>query len=130
MPEPIALVTPRLELVPCSLCVADALGDDLEEGGRLLNARVPTEWPDPELAEFLPLYANLLRQDPLKGAKTPVQRGIRILTPFRRGRTKPRSPTIFSRRSSSASPLRPRRSTRAMTPSPSTMPASGTGCSR
>ena len=64
MPENPAVVTPRLELVPCSLSVATALGDNVEEGGRLLGARLPSEWPDPELAEFLPLYARLLREDP------------------------------------------------------------------
>ncbi len=65
MPEQLALGTPRLELVPCSLAVAKALSDDVEEGGRLLDARLPKEWPDPELAEFLPFYAKLLRQDPV-----------------------------------------------------------------
>jgi [ribosomal protein S5]-alanine N-acetyltransferase len=64
MPEQLAVGTPRLELVPCSLAVANALSDDVEEGGRLLDAQVPKEWPDPELAEFLPFYAKLLRKDP------------------------------------------------------------------
>jgi ribosomal-protein-alanine N-acetyltransferase len=65
MPEQFAVGTPRLELVPCSLAVANALSDDVEDGGRLLDARLPKEWPDPELAEFLPLYAELLSKDPL-----------------------------------------------------------------
>jgi ribosomal-protein-alanine N-acetyltransferase len=64
MPERPAIVTPRLELVPCSLDVATALGKDVDEVGRLLDARLPKEWPDPELAEFLPIYAKLLREDP------------------------------------------------------------------
>jgi ribosomal-protein-alanine N-acetyltransferase len=64
MAEQLAIVTSRLELVPCSLSVANALSDDVEEGGRLLAARVPKEWPDPELAEFLPFYAGMLRKDP------------------------------------------------------------------
>jgi ribosomal-protein-alanine N-acetyltransferase len=64
MPERPVVVTPRLELVPCSLSVAIALGDDVEQVGRLLNARLPKEWPDPELAKFLPFYARLLREDP------------------------------------------------------------------
>jgi ribosomal-protein-alanine N-acetyltransferase len=60
-----ALVTPRLELLPCSLAVATALiSEEAQEVQRLLDARLPTEWPDPELAEFLPFYADLLRQDP------------------------------------------------------------------
>lgn len=63
MPEQPAVVTRRLELVPCSLPVAVALGSDVEEAGRLLDARVPEEWPDSELAEFLPFYAELLRDD-------------------------------------------------------------------
>lgn len=63
MPEQPAVVTPRLELLPCSLSVATAL-DDAEESERLLDARLPKEWPDPELAEFLPVYARLLREDP------------------------------------------------------------------
>lgn len=65
MPEQPAVVTPRLELVPCSLSVANALAGNVEEGERLLDARLPNEWPDPELAEFLPVYARLLRDDPL-----------------------------------------------------------------
>lgn len=64
MPEQPVVVTARLELVPCSLSVATALHDDVEEGGRLLDARLPQDWPDSELAEFLPLYARLLREDP------------------------------------------------------------------
>ena len=64
MPDQPAIVTPRLELLPCSLAVANAFSEDVEEGRRLLDARLPNEWPDPELAEFLPFYANLLRQDP------------------------------------------------------------------
>jgi ribosomal-protein-alanine N-acetyltransferase len=64
MPEQ-PLVTPRLELVPCSLSVANALDGNVEEGERLLDARLPKEWPDPELKEFLPVYAGLLRDDPL-----------------------------------------------------------------
>jgi RimJ/RimL family protein N-acetyltransferase len=64
MPEQPGIVTPRLELVPCSLAVATALGNDVEEVGRLLDARLPNEWPDPELAEFLPVYARLLHEDP------------------------------------------------------------------
>jgi ribosomal-protein-alanine N-acetyltransferase len=64
MSEQFAVSTPRLELVPCSLSVADALSDDVEEIERLLDVRLPNEWPDPELADFLPHYANQLRQDP------------------------------------------------------------------
>jgi len=64
MPEQPAVATLRLELVPCSLSVAIALGNEVEEAGRLLDARVPEEWPDTELAEFLPFYASLLRDDP------------------------------------------------------------------
>jgi ribosomal-protein-alanine N-acetyltransferase len=63
MPELPALLTPRLELVPCSLVVANALSDEVERAERLLDARLPTEWPDRELAEFLPIYARLLRED-------------------------------------------------------------------
>jgi RimJ/RimL family protein N-acetyltransferase len=64
MLEQPAVVTPRLELVPCSLPVATALGADVALAGRLLDARLPNEWPDPELAEFLPFYASLLREHP------------------------------------------------------------------
>lgn len=64
MPEQLAVATPRLELVPCSLSVATALGADAEESERLLDARLANGWPDPELAEFLPFYAGLLREDP------------------------------------------------------------------
>jgi ribosomal-protein-alanine N-acetyltransferase len=64
MPEQATVLTPRLELVPCSLAVANVLSDEVEKAGRLLDARLPKEWPDPELAEFLPVYAKLLREDP------------------------------------------------------------------
>jgi ribosomal-protein-alanine N-acetyltransferase len=64
MPEQPAVLTPRLELVPCSLEVANALAGNVEEAERQLDARLPKEWPDLELAEFLPFYARLLREDP------------------------------------------------------------------
>jgi RimJ/RimL family protein N-acetyltransferase len=64
MPEQPAVLAPRLELVPCSLAVANALSDEVEEAGRLLDARLPKEWPEPELAEFLLFYAKLLCDDP------------------------------------------------------------------
>jgi ribosomal-protein-alanine N-acetyltransferase len=64
MSEQPAVSTPRLELVPCSIAVADALADDVEEVERLLDVRLPSEWPDPELADFLPHYSSQLRQDP------------------------------------------------------------------
>jgi ribosomal-protein-alanine N-acetyltransferase len=63
MPEH-AVVTTRLELVPCLFAVANALSDDVEEAERLLDARLPEEWPDPELGEFLPVYAKLLHENP------------------------------------------------------------------
>jgi ribosomal-protein-alanine N-acetyltransferase len=65
MPEDLAMGTPRLELITCSFSVANALSADVEVGGRLLGARVPNDWPDPELAEFLPFYAKMLQEDPL-----------------------------------------------------------------
>jgi ribosomal-protein-alanine N-acetyltransferase len=49
--------------VPCSLAVATALRNDVEQAGCLLDARLPNQWPDPELADFLPFYARLLRED-------------------------------------------------------------------
>ena len=49
--------------MPCSLSVATALRNDAEQAGCLLDARLPNQWPDPELADFLPFYVRLLRED-------------------------------------------------------------------
>jgi ribosomal-protein-alanine N-acetyltransferase len=56
--------TERLMLIPCPLSVADALVGSHAEAARLLGVQLPPDWPDPELAEFLPLYANDLRDHP------------------------------------------------------------------
>ena len=43
---------------PARSRVADALVSDTAEAARLLDARLPDDWPDAELAELLPVYAR------------------------------------------------------------------------
>jgi ribosomal-protein-alanine N-acetyltransferase len=62
--ENLRIETERLVLIPCPLSVADALVADRGEAERLLGVQLPTDWPDAELAEFLPLYADDLRENP------------------------------------------------------------------
>jgi len=64
-PSILRLRTERLELIACdaALAAADARYDHAELG-RLLNARVPAEWP-PELArDVLVFFADVLRERP------------------------------------------------------------------
>ena len=56
--------TARLVLVACPRAVADALVSDRTEAERLVGARLPNDWPDSELLEFLPLYSRYLREHP------------------------------------------------------------------
>lgn len=55
--------TPRLELIPCSMEIAEAFA----EGGRrgeIANLRIPPEWPGPDILDFLPVYAEMLKHEP------------------------------------------------------------------
>jgi ribosomal-protein-alanine N-acetyltransferase len=57
--------TERLALIPCSLAIAEAFAD----GGRRLAAaglpvRIPPAWPGPDLLDYLPVYAKMLKNDP------------------------------------------------------------------
>ena len=58
------LRTERLTLVACTPEFVDALEYGAGEAGHLLGAILPPDWPDPELAGFLPIYATQLREDP------------------------------------------------------------------
>jgi ribosomal-protein-alanine N-acetyltransferase len=62
--EDLQVETERLVLIACPLPVADALVSDRGEAERLLGIRLPSDWPDAELAEFLPFYADDLREHP------------------------------------------------------------------
>ncbi len=61
--EDLQIRTERLDVFACPLAVAEGLRRDRREAEQLLQARLPDGWPDDELAEFLPLYAALLRND-------------------------------------------------------------------
>jgi len=58
------LETARLTLAACTAEFVDALEKGPSEAGQLLGADIPADWPDAELAEFLPIYATQLRDDP------------------------------------------------------------------
>jgi ribosomal-protein-alanine N-acetyltransferase len=57
------LQTDRLTLIACTPEFVDALENGPDEAGQLLGADIPADWPDAELAEFLPIYATQLRDD-------------------------------------------------------------------
>lgn len=57
--------TQRLELLPCSLEVAQAtLAKNKALLEKLLTAYVPDDWYDTEVQAFLPKYIELLKSDP------------------------------------------------------------------
>jgi [ribosomal protein S5]-alanine N-acetyltransferase len=57
--------TQRLELVPCSLEVAQAtINKDKPLVEKLLTAYVPDDWYATEVQDFLPKYINILKTDP------------------------------------------------------------------
>jgi ribosomal-protein-alanine N-acetyltransferase len=64
MHEDVQIRTDRLLVIACPAAVADALARDRPAAEQLLEVRVPDDWPDAELAELLPLYAENLRHDP------------------------------------------------------------------
>ena len=56
----IEITTARLKLIPCSAEVAQAALDDRASLEKRLGARVPADWPAPDLRDFLPVYAKLV----------------------------------------------------------------------
>lgn len=62
--EELRLETERLTLVPISLGLVEALAADRAEAERLAGFAIPATFPNPDLAEFLPVYAARLRDDP------------------------------------------------------------------
>lgn len=55
--------TERLHLMPAPLDLVRAVAAGRREGLRF-PATLPEEWPDTDLREFLPTYAEILREDP------------------------------------------------------------------
>ncbi|MFN6535450.1 MAG: GNAT family N-acetyltransferase [Nostoc sp. EkiNYC01] len=59
------ITTQRLELLPCSLKVAQAaVTKNKSEVERLLGLCVPDEWYASEVLDFFPMYAQMLIDDP------------------------------------------------------------------
>ncbi len=59
------ITTQRLELLPCSLKMAQAVvAKNKSEVERLLGVSVPDEWYASEVLDFLPMYAQMLIDDP------------------------------------------------------------------
>lgn len=58
------LQTDRLTLIACTQQFVDALERGTREAAHLLGAKLAPDWPDAELAGFLPIYATQLRNDP------------------------------------------------------------------
>ena len=58
------LHTARLQLVPLDAPLSRAALAGSETLAPLIGARVPSDWPLPDLAEFLPELARMLENDP------------------------------------------------------------------
>lgn len=58
------LKTLRLDLIPCSLSVAQAAVSDKSQVEKLLGVQVPDDWHTCEGQDFLPQYAQMLINDP------------------------------------------------------------------
>ena len=56
--------SPRLTLLPLTLEMMRAAGADRTGLSAALSARIPDDWPQPDLAEALSLFADLLAADP------------------------------------------------------------------
>ncbi|HVA90209.1 MAG TPA: GNAT family N-acetyltransferase [Chloroflexota bacterium] len=54
----------RLALIPLTLDMMHAADHDREGLSAALLARIPDDWPRPDLAEALPFFARLLAHDP------------------------------------------------------------------
>lgn len=60
----IQIETARLTLRACSLELAEALAGDRGSAATMIGSPLPPGWPDAELLGFLPVYGQLLRDDP------------------------------------------------------------------
>ena len=60
----LVLDTPHLELTPCPLDFARVVTVDKPRAERFLKARVPQEWLEDDLQDYLPLYVQHLEQEP------------------------------------------------------------------
>ncbi|WP_375477578.1 hypothetical protein [uncultured Nostoc sp.] len=59
------ITTQRLELLPCSLEVAQAAAiKNKSQVERLLGVKVPDDWYASEVLDFFPMYAQMLVDDP------------------------------------------------------------------
>ena len=56
--------TARLKLIPCPLDVAEASIFNPSRVAEILGARVPADWQKTEVKDFLPMYAQMLVDDP------------------------------------------------------------------
>jgi ribosomal-protein-alanine N-acetyltransferase len=63
MDSELRVETPRLELVPFSGELIDALGDRVA-AANLIGAALPDGWPDTELSQLLTIYAPWVAEDP------------------------------------------------------------------
>jgi len=60
----VRLITARLTIAACPLDIARSLIKDRRGLKEIFGARLPPDWPSPELAEVLPLYVQELLHDP------------------------------------------------------------------
>ncbi|MDZ7960801.1 MAG: hypothetical protein RMY34_23460 [Aulosira sp. DedQUE10] len=59
------ITTPRLELLPCSLEVAEgAIAQNKSAVEKHLQVTVPDDWYSSHVLDFLPTYAQMLRDEP------------------------------------------------------------------
>lgn len=58
--------TPRLKLIPCPLDVAEASIFNPALVAKILGSAVPEDWQKTEVQDFLPIYAQMLVDDPTK----------------------------------------------------------------
>ena len=76
-----AIQTARLTILPLTLDLARAAVRDRAELARLLDARVPHDWPGPDFAGYLPTLVELLAHDAELGrwVRLAVQTSERLL---------------------------------------------------
>lgn len=58
--------TARLKLIPCPLDVAEASIFNPSRVGEILGSAVPEDWQKTEVQDFLPIYAQMLVDEPTK----------------------------------------------------------------
>jgi ribosomal-protein-alanine N-acetyltransferase len=76
-----AIQTARLTILPLTLDLARAAVRDRAEFARLLDARVPDDWPGPDFAGYLPTLVELLAHDAelSRWVRLAVQTSARLL---------------------------------------------------